>query len=262
MGTRAWWRGHTALAWLLLLPGVASAQSFSPGDLVTAPLPSIESGGLARQPMTAATLGPSAKTSLVENPPDFLFNASADLSERYTTNALGSSTANSPDFNSRAQLNANASEQTARINASFNYSGAIDYFARSSSNVIFSNRLAANAIADVIPEHLLLSANLFASPIYSSQVGNIAPQGETLPSGANSDLRNVYGYAVSPDLSFRLGHFLRSDTIPSYSSVYIDQPTGAGSSPVGPTASSVNTRALTQRLTSGDYFDRLQWSAV
>jgi uncharacterized protein (PEP-CTERM system associated) len=241
--------GSAALAAMLLaLPGAAQAQ-FSPGDLVTTPLPAIDAtSGTRGRPLTA-------------NPPEFLYSIFGDLSERYTNNATGAPAGDS-DFETRAQAGLQASEMTNRINAVFNYTGELDYFTRHDSSTIFSNYLQSGALVEAVPDHLLLSADAFAQPIYTSQLGNIAPSGEVLPAGSNSDLRNTYGYSASPDLFFRLGDFLRSDSIPSYSSVFFDRPQGAGATPLTGMVNTVNTKAFTQRLVSGEDFVRLQWSAV
>jgi hypothetical protein len=195
------------------------------------------------------------------NPPDFLYSIFGDLSERYTTNALGT-VSNSPDFESRAQLGLNASETTSRINATLSYTGEVDYFTRHDASTIFENYLQSGALVEAVPDHLILSASAFAQPIYTSQLGNVAPSGEALPGGANSDVRNTYGFSASPDFTFRLGDFLRSDSIPAYNSVFFDRPTGAGAAPLSRTSSTVATKAFTQRILSGEDFTQLQWSAV
>lgn len=258
------WRCGAAVGALLLLPGIAQAQSYSPGDLVVTPPPSLNDGragstifGSTSKVQTRNAAGPATA-----NPPDFQYTAFADLSGRYTTNALGSP-GNSADFDTRAALTFNAMEQSNRVNAALNYTGAVDYFVENSGGVIFTNNLTGSALVDVFPDHFTLSANVFAMPQYASQLGNIAPSGETLPAGANGDVRNSYGFSVSPDFYFRLGDFLRSDSQPSYSEVFYDSPVGAGTGPLGSkVASNLGTGAFTQRITSGDDFTRLQWAAV
>ena len=229
----------------LFVPSLAQAQSNAAGDLATAPLPTLGTG----------TLG---------NAPPFQFNATADLSELYTTNALGSPAPTIADFDTRAQLSLNASEQSSNVSAVFSYTGSIDYFARTSTRPNFNNYLSARGTFSVLPDHFLLSAQVFAAPEYQSQLGNVAPLGEVLPSGANNEFINTYGFVIQPDLFFRLGDFLRSDLIPGYSGVFIDQPSGtAVTLPAGASvAESEFTKSLTERITSGSDFSRLQWGAI
>ena len=191
------------------------------------------------------------------------FDAFADLSERYSTNATGSSVAPASDFDTRADFGLSASKSTVRINANVNYMLGLDYFANESSDVTISNNLSASTVIDVIPDHILFQATAFASPVYISRLGNVAPLGEALPPGANSDIENSYGFTLEPDFSFRLGDFLRSDLLPSYSAYYYDRQNGAGAVPLGlGIAPNVTTRSVTERLSTGQYFERVQASVM
>jgi len=240
----------------LALPAAAAAQSFSPGDLVVSPPPSLNG------PSINSILGtPPLNSGAGVNPPDFQYSAYGDLSERFTTNAQGG-VGGSNDFDSRAEFGIVATETTARINASLAYNGALDYFARAAGNVVLTNNFSGHGMIDVMPDHFTISADAYIAPVYSTQLGNIAPAGETLPPGANSDLTNTYGFDINPDIFFRLGDFVRSDTLPSYTQTYVDQPVGAGNNLLPNVGGDTNTKALTQRFTSGDFFTRLQWSAI
>ena len=214
----------------------------------------------------ATTPLPSLGAGVPANGPPFQYTAVADLSERYTTNALGTPNSHSSDYDTRAQLSLNAIEDSPNINANFNYSGTGDYFARDSTRPIFSNYLASKGIFSVLPDHFLLSAQLFAQPVYQSQLGNVAPIGEVLPPGANNDFNNSYGFAIQPDLFFRLGDVLRSDLIPAYSGVYLDQPRSGTATPLPAGFLSVTgsefSKSLMERITSGSDFTRLQWGAI
>lgn len=229
----------------LFLPSLVHAQSYSAGNLATTALPSLGTG-------------------VPNNGAPFQFSAAGDLSERYTTNALGSPPPTMSDFDTRAQLLLNATEQSSSANATFSYAGSVDYFARNSQRPVFSNNLFANGTLSVIPDHILLSARVFAQPDYQSELGNVAPLGEVLPPRANSAFINTYGFSIQPDLFFRIGDFLRSDLLPVYSGVYIDQPTGtAVTLPAGTSvAQSEYSKSLTERITSGNDFTRLQWGAI
>ena len=229
----------------LLVPSLAHAQSNAAGDLAITQLPALGAG----------TLG---------NAPPFQFGAAADLSELYTTNVLGSPAPTKADFDTRLQLSLNATEQSSNVSAAFAYTGSVDYFARTSTRPNFTNYLSAKGTFSILPDHILLSAQVFAQPQYQSQLGNVAPFGQVLPAGANGDFVNTYGFVIQPDLFFRLGDFLRSDLIPVYSGVYIDQPTGAAVTlPAGTSvAGNEFTKSLIERITSGSDFTRLQWGAT
>jgi uncharacterized protein (PEP-CTERM system associated) len=239
-------RGMLPLGCSLLFPAVTQAQSYSPGALLESPY-----GSRGSSPQVEILPG---------NPPPFLVDMSAALSGAYTTNVAGTPNAND-DFTTRGEFALNASAMTSRINAALNYAGSVDYFADNSSATI-SNRLSANALLSILPDHFLLSANAFASPQYTSRLGGIVPSGQTIPRGANSDLRNTYGFAIQPDLFFRLGDVLRSDLLPSYSAVYVDNASGSAPPILANVSDNITTKAVTERITSGDYFNRLQWSAI
>jgi hypothetical protein len=228
----------------LLLPSLAHAQLLGAGNLATTPLPA---------------LGAQAPN----NAPPFQFGAAADLSERYTTNVLGSPPPTMADYDTHADISLNATEQSSNAHATFSYTGSADYFARNSSRPVFYNNLFGNGILSVLPDHILLSAQIFAQAAYASQLGNVAPIGEVLPPSANNDFFNTYGFAIEPDFYFRLGDFLRSDLMPAYSGVYTDEPTGTATLPAGTSVSpSVNSESLTEKITSGSDFTRLQWGAI
>ncbi len=187
------------------------------------------------------------------------FDAFADLNERYSTNANGSAAAPESDFDTRFDLGVSASKSTRRINASLSYTFGLDYFTRESSDVAISNYLNANTTIDVITDHVLLQANAYASPVYVSRLGNVAPAGVALPPGSNGDLQNNYGFSAGPVITFRLGDFLSSNTMLTYSAYYFDQQNGAAAPPLGVFVPDFTyTRSATERLSTGDYFSQLQ----
>jgi hypothetical protein len=253
-------RGLAPLAWVLV-PALAQAQAFSPGNIATTPLPAMAESGAP-----AAEGAPPGRTGTARNLLPGLFDefaAYGELSERFTDNATGSAINPQSDFDTQLGLGFNAASTTAHFNAALAYSGYADYFARHSHDLLVSNSLNANALAELVPDHVLLSAQAFASPIYVSRLGNTGPAGEALAPGANSDLQNFYGFMVRPDFTFRLGDFLRSDLLPSYSASYFDRQSGAAPPPPGfGAASNYATRAVTERISSGDYFARLQWGLI
>ena len=234
-----------------LTPTLALAGALSAGNLATSSVPSMPAAPAGGGGQGGGAVGSG---TLVDS-----FGAYADLNERYSTNANGSSAAPQSDVDTRFDLGVNASKSTQRLNASLNYTFGLDYFANESSDVTISNFLNASATADVITDHLLVQATAFASPVYVSRLGNVAPAGVALPPGSNGDVRNNYGFSVQPVLSFRLGDFLRSDTIFSYSAYYFDQQNGGASVPLGLAAPDFDdTRSVTERLSTGDYFSQVQ----
>jgi hypothetical protein len=242
----------------LMLPGLAVAQSFSAGDLASSRAPSM--------PATPEGYGEGGIGSLLPNLFDQL-GIYAGLNERYTDNATGGAAgAAQSSWITQGMLGVGASRFTPRLNLMLNYGLNVNYFSDSvgnNDNILVNNNLNASATMDVIQNHFLVQAQAYASPIYSSRLGNILPAGQVLPPGANGDIRNSYGYTVQPDFYFKLGDFLRSDLIPSYSAFYFDAQTGGAVTPLGtPVASNQFTKGITERLTSGEFFNRVRWSAI
>lgn len=242
----------------LLLPGMALGQSFSAGDLASSRAPSMptapdgygEGGGVG---------------NLLPNLFD-QFGLFAGLNERYTDNATGSATAAQSNWITQGTLGVSASRIAPRLSVMLNYGLNVNYFASSVGNndsLLVNNNLNASTTIDVIENHFLFQAQAYASPVYASRVGNILPAGQVLPPGANGDVRNSYGYTLQPDLYFKLGDFLRSDLVPTYSAFYYDTQTGGAVTPLGtPVAGNQFTKGITERLTSGEFFTRVQWSAI
>jgi uncharacterized protein (PEP-CTERM system associated) len=194
-------------------------------------------------------------------PRPYQFSFFGDLSERYTNNAFGSALHPSPDYDTRGEFGLTVEANTRRLNGQLQYLLDVDYFARAGGGAVVSNRLDANGEAELWQDHLLLAARLFANPIYSTGLGNIAPTGEALPPGANGDLINTYGITVQPDFTFRLGDFLRSDFLPSYNAIFLGG-SGTGAVGGGKLTSQQSIYALTERVTSGEDFFRLQWAVI
>jgi uncharacterized protein (PEP-CTERM system associated) len=252
--------GLVPLAWLLL-PGAAAAQIVSPGNLSTATLPSMPAA--AGAPAATGANGNTAGGPGSGLPGLFdQFALFGDLSEFYSTNANGGS-GGGADYDTRAGVGVMASSATLHSFTQISYYGSADYFARNSQNLIFNNNLNANTVAELIPDHVILQASAFANPVYASRLGQVAPAGQVLPPGSNGDVYTNYGYVISPDFGFRLGDFLRSDLLPSYSAYYYDKQAGAPASPLGiGVADFYGTKTVTERLSSGQYFERLQWGAI
>jgi uncharacterized protein (PEP-CTERM system associated) len=190
------------------------------------------------------------------------YTASADLTETYTTNALGvpqASVANysGSDFLTRATLSLGLHDHTPRLDTDLAYSlSGLLYANHPSYNQLF-NYLTALTRAVLIPNRLLLTGSAFAEPVLINSLG---PQAAAAP---NSGLRDTYGYTVSPDLTFRFGQFARSETLLTQSSVFFVQPAGPTINLTVPGAPTVPDQLVsygaTQRISSGQDFYRLNW---
>jgi uncharacterized protein (PEP-CTERM system associated) len=188
--------------------------------------------------------------------------SSAELSETYTSNAIGvSSTAiagySGSDILTTATLFLGLHDHTPRVDVDFGYSLGALYYANNPSYNRLTNQLNAIANATLIPNRLLLSASAFATPILINRLG---PQGAA---ATNSGLRDSYGYTVSPELTFRFGQFARSTTVLTQSGVFIGQPGGAVINQTVPGAfnapGSLLSYGASQSISSGPDFYRLNW---
>jgi uncharacterized protein (PEP-CTERM system associated) len=199
-------------------------------------------------------------------PPSFFLKINAELSETYTTNALGLTDAAKAvdDFDTRGSVHVALHEAVERFTADVDYRFSADYFARTSSSIQISNNLAGLADAVIFPEYVTFDTSFFAAPVFVSPLGAITSGGRPLPKGANSNIRDTYGYSAAPKLTFRLGDFASSTLTPSYSSVYFVRPAGASNVvPIGGTPPPhSSTFSVVEQLISGDDFYRLHWSAV
>ncbi|HEX3755795.1 MAG TPA: hypothetical protein VHV26_12055 [Rhizomicrobium sp.] len=242
----------------VLVPALAHAQVFAPGGLATTAPPTMAAPAAGGQGAAPQRGGPgNLLPGLFDQ-----FALNADLSERYSSNAAGAPGGES-DYDTRLALGMSGTSTTAHSTLSFNYGFNADYFAHESQNVIISNYLNANAMAELVPEHVFLQAQAFANPVYINRAGNTGPAGVALPPGANGDLQNFYGYVIQPDFAFHLGDFLHSDLLPSYNAEYFVQQNGSAVSPLGGSLpNNLSTLGITERLNSGDYFTRMQWGVI
>jgi uncharacterized protein (PEP-CTERM system associated) len=92
-----------------------------------------------------------------------------------------------------------------------------------------------------------------------SNLGSVTANGTVSPNGYS----NSYGYSVGPNITFGLGDFARSETNATYSAAYFTNPSGAFAFPVIPGVpgpQNTSTRTVTETLTSGPDFSRLNWT--
>ena len=251
-----------ALAASLLAAPLAGAQEYSPGPSAGVP------GSPAAAPTPRANRGPvtppaeqiggsSFTDSLI---PGFQITAALDLSETYTTNSYGSSTTPGDDWLTLAGLNLGLNEHSARVSLDATYSGHVGYYAKGSQSTQFFNDLQAVGNVIAIPDYLNIIGRAFAQPVVVSNIGPATASGYS----ANG-FRNAYGYNIGPDVTFHLGSFADSDTNATYGAAYFTNLAGASAFPAIPGApgpQNTTMRSVTERLTSGTDFSRLNWSLV
>ena len=202
------------------------------------------------------------------------FTAAMGLTETYTTNALGITNGigianagggnySGGDFITRLTLSLGAHDHTARFDGDLEYTLAGDAYARHPSYDGVYNYLNALGTATLIPERLVVRGSAFAAPILINGLGAIGAGNRPVAAGANSGIRDTYGYTISPDLMFRLGNFARSETTLNQSSIFFVQPGGASLSQTIP-GSTAPTELISygasERLSSGIDFNRLNWA--
>jgi uncharacterized protein (PEP-CTERM system associated) len=251
-----------ALAASLLAAPPAMAQEYSPGPSAGVPgTPAATPAPRAsRGPVTppAEQIGGSSFTgSLI---PGFQLSVALDLSETYTTNSYGSSTTPGDDWLTFAGLNVGLNEHSARVSLDATYSGHVGYYAKGSQSTQFYNDLQAVGNVIAIPDYLNIIGRAFAQPVVISNIGPATASGAS----ANG-FRNSYGYSIGPDVTFHLGNFANSDTNATYGAAYFTDLAGASAFPAIPGVpgpQNVTMRNVSETLTSGTDFTRLNWSLM
>lgn len=193
--------------------------------------------------------------------PTFRFGATVTASESYVSNARGLSGSQRPDYVTTLGLRADLHQHSRRVNLDALYAVSGDYYARHSVRTQIYNHLQLLGSVDAIPDYLTISGRAFAQPVVVSDLGIVTADNRVVPDG----FRNSFGYSINPDLRFRLGDFAVSDTMPSFGQVFFTTPRGSSNIPVipgllGPRDTTM--RSLTQRISSGPYFSRLNWSLI
>jgi uncharacterized protein (PEP-CTERM system associated) len=190
------------------------------------------------------------------------FTATADLSETYTTNALGIPNSflagySGSDLITTVGLSLGLHDHTPRLDADLGYSLAGLIYANNSSYDRLFHNLNALASAVLIPNRLFFRASAFATP---TLINGFGPQAAA---ASNSGIRDAYGYTVSPDLTFRFGQFARSETTLTQSSVFFAEPNGTIINQTIPgipnVPDHVMTYGATESISSGPDFYRLNW---
>jgi uncharacterized protein (PEP-CTERM system associated) len=191
----------------------------------------------------------------------FEWGAGVSFSQSYMTNAAGISGVNRPDYRSSLGFSANLHEHTRSLSIDANYNFAADFYANNTVPTQISNNLQAIGTAQIIPEYLNLNLRAFAQPVVTSGVGVLTADNHVVP----GTYTNSYGYYVTPDLVFRFGEFASSETFPSFGQVFFSTPTGTTAANTIPGlrgAQDTTMRSVTERITGGPDFGRLNWMAT
>jgi uncharacterized protein (PEP-CTERM system associated) len=192
--------------------------------------------------------------------PGFQLTAAVNLSETYSTNSQGTSVngATGPDWITLAGLNLGMNEHSRRVSFDATYTGLVNYYARGTQSTQFTNSLQAIGNVIAIPDYLNIIGRAFAQPVVVSNVGGVTANGVS-----SNGFRNSYGYSIGPDITFHLGDFADSDTNASYGAAYFTNLAGStgftGIPGIGG-PQDTTTRSVSEKLTSGTYFSRLNWT--
>ncbi len=246
-------------------PRVETLDSISPADSSSSsagPTASLPAGSLAseaRPPQTGTTANsPNGGVSLV---PEFQLNAHVLFSESYLTNATGTSGASQSDYMSTLGFNADLHEHSRRLTLDANYNLVSDFYAKGTVPTQISNYLQALGNVDIIPEYLDLNLRAFAQPVVTSNFGAVSEGGREIP----GTYTNSYGYFATPELKFDWGDTATFKTTPSYGQAFFTNPPGTSFANFIPGLSppeNTTIRSLTQEISSGPDFGRLNWKLV
>jgi hypothetical protein len=266
-------RAQTPLAQEGAVDNNSAASSPNPtsvAQLAIAPAGSSTS----RTPSSPSSASTNSPTLSAPPGPEFLWNASVNFSESYVTNAAGVSGA-VPDYLSNLGFASDLHEHSRRITLDANYSFLTNFYAKGTEPTQISNNLLLVGDADVIPEYLDVSVRAFAQPVVNSNFGAVTAGNRVIP-GSYS---NAYGYYGTPDLKFNLGDFATFKTMPSYGQVFFTEPAGtaalqrsslsplcsvlpslcANTVPGFDTPQNTTSKSVTEQVSSGTDFERLNW---
>lgn len=195
--------------------------------------------------------------------PEFQLGATVNFNESYVTNAAGTSGAigaGQPDYVSMLGFSSVLREHARRLSLDATYSFTSDFYAKGTEPTQLNNYLQALGSADVIPGYLNVGLRAFAQPVVTSGLGAATADSRVIP-GTYS---NSYGYFGTPELTFNLGDFASSQTVPSYGQIFFTAPTGTTSANTVPGLAPGNTtlRSVTESISSGPDFERLNWRLV
>jgi len=239
---------------------VAVAQEEASPDATT-PVRVAQSTVTKNRPPALPKKPAGETTSIVPPPPAFDFSGSARAAESYVDNASGSAGRSRSDFVSSIGLNAHVHDITKRTTLVADYSFNVDFYLGGRQPTQFTNNLLALGDVQAIPDYLSIGAKAFATPVVTSDLGVLTAGNRIVANGYHSS----YGFFVTPTLTFRLGNFADSQTVPLFGATFFTNPAGSSPAVVIPGITGpedMTTRGVTQRFTSGEDFDRLTWNVI
>jgi uncharacterized protein (PEP-CTERM system associated) len=232
----------------------SSPSPASVAQLATAPADSSNAG----TPSSNSSARTNSSILSFPTAPEFEWDASVLFSESYVTNAVGAPGASQADYLSNLGFASDLHEHSRRIVLDANYNFLANFYAKGTYPTQISNNLLALGDADVIPEYLDVNLRAFAAPVVTSNFGALTAGDRVIP-GAYS---NSYGYFATPDLKFNLGDFATWKTMPSYGQVFFTTPPGTPAANTIPNVfipTNTTLRSLTEQISSGTDFERLNW---
>lgn len=249
----------TLFAGAVGLPGIAMAQTSGTAPSTAQSANSTQAAQNATSPAAnSKTPGGKAKKSPIT--PELQFTAAVDLSETYTSNAEGVGGAtDTPDYFTQGALNLGLHYRAPRFLADGNYALSGDLYAKHPKQDNLVNNLNLLGSGEIIPEALFLDVRGFAAPISLSRVGALSADAQPV---SDVNTRDSFGYAVRPDYKFNVSDYVSSDAFITQGGIFFVQPSTASAGPALPFDAPQNTlmTSVTERITSGTWFSRLQWS--
>jgi predicted porin len=161
----------------------------------------------------------------------------------------------------RGRVGADLHYDKPRLLINANYVLTAQYWGKSHRQNHISHRLNLSSRLTVVPEMLFLNTNAFASPAELTRGGGLSASGEPID---RFNSRDVYGYSVSPEFLLRFQDYATSSLTASHGGVFFVRPATDNSGtppPITPAQNAFSTMA-TEQLSSGTYFDRVQWKLI
>jgi uncharacterized protein (PEP-CTERM system associated) len=191
--------------------------------------------------------------------PPLRIQGSVGLAGAYATNPQQGNTpaTSGSDEYGQATLQTSLRYNTRRTLTAADYTSTGYYYAKDHNLNSYLNYLNLASQTQVIPDHLILNVNAFATPVLLNRTGAVSASGVPLSSATGS---NTYGYIFEPEYLFRVRDFLNSVTTFTQEGIYFVSPFLNASNSVSSNVSNASTIGASQRFSSGDYFGRLHWS--
>lgn len=243
------------------IPSAALAQESAAPAVPASPSPA-SNVPASEPPSTEAATEPESGAAESALPiPPLQFGAYADLAEGYSTNARGDAGGGAGDSFTRGTIGGFVQYYKPRLNADLSYSLTGVYWAKHHDQNHLTNRLNLMSRLIAVPDMLVVTANAFAAPADLTRLGPRSAAGEPI---SRFNTRDTYGYYVSPDFQLRFKDYLINNLSLSHGAVFFVTPQTSTVTPPPPIVPAQNaySTTLTDQLTSGTYFSRLQFSVI